>query len=627
MPGRLAKARNYWRLGPANLLRVAAYRALLKAGWYRRQLPIEPAIVGALFDWSGAGTSVRHPPAADPAAWSALADRVRHGELPLFGVRWAEAGFPPDWRRSLITQVDTDRPMAHWTTLPDFGLRGGDVKGWWETARFDGLLMLVLGWLCTRRTELREAIDAWWASWNADNPGNAGLQWKCGQESGLRLMHGLLAAELLQRWGDVAPTPAFDAWVAQHARRIAPTMLYAVGQDNNHGTSEAAALYVAGSFLAHRGGEHARDAARWRAAGRHWLHDRAERIVMADGSFSQHSLTYHRVMLDTYAFAETWRRWRDEPPFAAVLRERCAAATRWLAAFTDPVSGDAPNLGANDGARLFPIQRTVYRDFRPSLHWAALLYLDTAPAEADERLGWLDLGGAEPGVGSTATETEPPVRLFPDGAYAKLAAPGAWALLRLPRYRFRPSHADALHLDLWVGGRNLLRDGGSYSYNTDERWLHYFSGTESHNTVQFDGRDQMPRLSRFLFGDWLECDELQTDADSVLAAYRDAFGARHRRRVSFGAGRCTVVDDVSGFRERALLRWRLAPELGAGRLEGTTWQGSDLRIAVRSTGPIARVGCVEGWESRHYTEKTPLLVFEVEVRTDTTLTTELTWPA
>lgn len=48
------------------------------------------------------------------------------------------------------------------------------------------------------------------------------------------------------------------------------------------------------------------------------------------------------------------------------------------------------------------------------------------------------------------------------------------AMLRYPRFRFRPSQADALHLDLWLEGRNLLRDAGTYSYNTESAWLSYF---------------------------------------------------------------------------------------------------------------------------------------------------------
>jgi hypothetical protein len=624
----LANVGTYWRLGPANLLRVATYRALLRLGWYRLRMPISAPIVVPVLDWPVARQARSHPPQADPAVWEALAQRVLAGELPVFSHHWVAAGFPPNWSRSVITHLELQRPGEHWTRQPDFGLPGGDVKGYWEPARFDGLLILVLGWLCTRREEFRHAIDTWWSSWNAENPPNAGLQWKCGQEASLRLLQGLLAVELLMRWGGVRPTAAFSRWLVQHAQRIAPTMLYAVGQANNHGTSEAAALYCAGTYLARCPGPDQAAGRRWRATGRRWLADRARNLVMADGSFSQHSVTYHRLLMETYSFAETFRRWYGDAAFGAATYERCAAAARWLAAFTDPESGDAPNLGANDGARPFVLDASTYRDFRPTIRWSERLFLERSHGTSDERLAWL-------GLSDDSSRPAPPqvrehgVQLWHEGGYAQLVARRAWALLRLPRYRFRPSHADAFHLDLWVNGVNVLRDGGTYSYNTADRWLHYFSGTASHNTVQFDDRDSMPRLSRFLFGDWLSCEDLRVDAAActVMAGYRDAQGARHHRTVTFGERRCSVIDEVDGFKARAVLRWRLAPSSRPVVGDGAVCTNEHLRIAVRSTAPIVRAECVEGWESRHYTEKTALPVFEVEVGSAATLTTEFTWPA
>lgn len=627
-PSAFVKARALWRLGPLNLLRVGAYRLLLRAGFYRRLLPIEAPIGGPFFDWAPAQPGPSAPDIADGPAWAALADRVRSGELPAFSHRWVDAGFPPRWHRSLLTQVDADAPRAHWTRLPDFGLAGGDVKGYWEVARFDGLLILTLGWLCSRRDDLRLAIEHWLDDWCRNNPGNAGLQWKCGQETGIRAMQLLLAAELLQRWSGAKPLPALASLLAQHARRISPTMLYAIGQDNNHGTSEAAALFTIGAHLVRQGEPNlARQARRWRSQGRRWLEDRLARLVQPDGSFSQHSTNYHRVLLDTCSFAETFRRWTAEPPFSPRWMARSRAATRWLAGMTDPQSGDAPNLGANDGARLFALHRQPYRDFRPSVQWAARLFTASQAYPAgpqDEALHWLGLDEAHGAPSAAATST-----LWPDGGYAKLVAPRAWLMLRLPRYRFRPSHADGLHLDLWLDGQPLACDSGSFGYAAEERWQRYFAGTASHNTVQFDGRDQMPRVSRFLFGDWLDCTDLSFDAETstVSAAYRDHLGAWHRRTVQLAPGRCRVVDEVAGFRKRAVLRWRLPPGGGEWRLSNGACSNGTVRIAVGSSTPVARFECVEGWQSRHYADMTALTVLELEVCSSATLTTDITWPA
>ena len=181
----------------------------------------------------------------------------------------------------------------------------------------------------------------------------------------------------------------------------------------------------------------------------------------------------------------------------------------------------------------------------------------------------------------------------------------------------------------------MLRDAGSYSYNTEPRWLNYFGGTASHNTVQFDKRDQMPRISRFLLGDWLKTrwlQPLEEDAQAVrfAAGYRDGHGASHRRGVTLGDGLLRVEDEVAGFDRSAVLRWRLAP--GAWQLEGApnaprlvNANNSAQTLEVRANMPIVRCELVEGWESRHYLEKTPVPVLEIEVQQPGTLTTEVRW--
>ena len=147
-------------------------------------------------------------------------------------------------------------------------------------------------------------------------------------------------------------------------------MSYAIGQQNNHGTSEAAALFLGGSFLFNLDER----AERWEATGRRWLESLASNLIEADGSFSQYSVTYHRLMLDTYSLAEAWRRNRKLPAFSGKLNERLAAATNWLWSMTDARSGDAPNIGANDGAQVLSLANADYRDFRPSVQIAAALF-------------------------------------------------------------------------------------------------------------------------------------------------------------------------------------------------------------------------------------------------------------
>jgi len=201
------------------------------------------------------------------------------------------------------------------------------------------------------------------------------------------------------------------------------------------------------------------------------------------------------------------------------------------------------------------------------------------------------------------------------------------AVLRYPRFRFRPNHADALHLDLWKDGVNLLRDAGTYSY-ADPEWMSYFAGTASHNTVQFDDRDQMPRLGRFLFGDWMNTASLEAlrqdaEATTFRAGYRDHQGARHERRAALLDYGLSVEDRLGGSFRKAVLRWRLAP--GAWRVDNGTLSNGVHALSIKATMPIQRMALVTGWESRYYMQKTELPVLEVECNEPGTLTSEYRW--
>lgn len=526
----------------------------------------------------------------------------------------------PDWRANCLTDFPVPNWHHEWWEIPDFDSTVGDIKTVWEASRFDWVLA------CAQRCAKDEAgayarLEAWLADWVRCNPPYKGPNWKCGQEASIRVMHLAMAAHMLDQV-ERCEFGLLDL-VHVHLCRIEPTIQYAIAQDNNHGTSEAAALFIGGSWLVLGGNLQAE---KWQRLGRKWLENRATRLIEMDGSFSQYSLNYHRVMLDTFSMAELWRRSLALPRFSDGLYESVAEATRWLYAFIDPATGDGPNFGANDGARLLQLTDTDYRDYRPSVQLASALFCNARAYKANGNwnlpLAWLSV--------DLPSATMPPLvsRLFDDGGYAVLRSGSAMALLRYPRFRFRPSQADALHVDLWLAGENLLRDAGTYSYNTEPEWLNYFPGTQSHNTVQFDDRDQMPRLSRFLFGEWLKTsyiEPLREDSGRVsfAAGYRDSYKATHKRRVELLDGLLRVVDEVSGFKRKAVLRWRLKP--GDWWLEGNVLQCNGHSLRISGSMPFIRIELTQGWESRYYLTKEQVPVLEVEIQQGGRLETEYQW--
>ena len=115
------------------------------------------------------------------------------------------------------------------------------------------------------------------------------------------------------------------------------------------------------------------------------------------------------------------------------------------------------------------------------------------------------------------------------------------------------------------------------------------------------------------------------------AGYVDYAGVRHDRRVELWADRLRVIDSVSRFRDRACLRWRLVPGEWQLKLDGRVaclrCDAKGLEIRVDSTRDWSDGRLVEGWESRHYLEKTALPVLELSVDRESTIRTEVRWAA
>lgn len=602
------KTRTALALGVPNLARALSYRLGVKTGLSPVRRLHGEAPAGPFF--AAPAELIRDVPVSQ--AWQTQARLFSYWPV-------AVGDAPPDWHSNLLTGKQVAAPERAWWQIPDFDPAVGDIKLIWEASRFDWVLAFAQRARAGEAASL-DRLNAWLADWSQKNPPYCGPNWKCGQEASLRVMHLAMAALVLGKTDK--PLPALLDLVELHLQRIAPTLRYAMAQDNNHGTSEAAALFIGGSWLARNG---VAKGARWQTLGRKWLEDRAARLITTDGTFSQYSVTYHRVMLDTYCMVEVWRRQAGLPTFSKALLAAMQAATHWLYAIVRHENGDAPNLGANDGARLLQLTDTDYRDFRPTVQLAGALFwrMRFYPAGPwDTPLRWLGVDmpsqGFKPGA----------LGLSDDGGFGVLNRDEAMAVLRYPRFRFRPSQADALHVDLWLGGRNLLRDGGSYSYNTEAKWLNYFGGTASHNTVQFDDRDQMPRLSRFLFGDWLKTSEHEPlKADGVAlnygAAYRDRQGAYHRRRLALTTAALRVEDRIDGFARTAVLRWRLEP--GDWKVDGDCVRNGAHVLRVQADVPLVRFELTTGWESRYYLEKTELPVLEIEVDRAGTLISEYRW--
>lgn len=582
------------KLGFVNIARVLLHRVRLRLGLFPMHDDVHVSGDEAFFS----------APRRMPEGLQPRRDWQTHQVM--YGQKGAPLqGNAPAW----LERVPPEARTKPWWSLSDFDSGMGDIKDVWEPSRFEWAVPLAQRAAVGEHASL-ERLNGWLRDWLVHNPPYLGPNWKCGQEAAIRVLN--LTQALLVLGQELSLSTGLAEVLKLHLRRVGMTLGYAIAQQNNHATSEAAALYVGGALLEASG--ESRDGRRLREKGARLLNRNLSQLVMADGSFSQYSTNYHRLVVDTLCIVELVRRRLSLPSIGRAYSESAERAIAWLYAMVDRVSGFAPNIGSNDSARLLAFDDRDLRDFRVTLELSSRLFRGCSAfpdADIDQALAWVYAENAPPGP-----TMEKAVTLH-EGGFFVLRTSRALAVLRYPRFRFRPGQSDLLHLDLWVEGRNILRDGGSYRYNTSPEVMAYFSGVASHNSVQFDDRDQMPRISRFLFGDWPEAEDVvhahvdESGRVSASAAYRDSQGARHHRHVSLAEDEIHVVDKVEGFSRKAVLRWRLAP--AEWEFLDSTLASPLGRLSFSFSGKIRRCELVEGYESRYYGQKTLLPVLEIEV--------------
>lgn len=597
------------------------------------------------------------------------ADEIVSGRVRLFG------GAP------VPLVLNLNEPLEEWVVY-----EGGmdrrddqDIKFIWEPGRF--------GWACTLARAYylsgnERYAAAFWEHTErflSSNPPYLGPHWSSAQEVAIRLIALAFALQVFARSSHTTPDKLENIAraITFHAERIPPTVVYARSLNNNHLIMEALGLYTASVLLQDHPLAHS-----WHRLGWKWLQYAFPAQISPDGTYTQHSTNYHRLMLQAalwmYALHEHAFPSERIPP---IIQSRLEASTKWLWQLLDPESGKVPNLGHNDGAYILPLSVCAYPDFRPVIYSAAQTFLHTKLAPDGpwcEMMYWLCPPtqpslvtlGVKPGNDEGGTiQIDSSQMCCPRNPLNN-----SWAMFRVASFRARPAHADQLHVDLWWRGLNLAQDSGTYLYNGLPPWDNSLTSAFVHNTVTVDGQEFMLRVSRFLYLDWAHAKviaqgSVASDEISSITAEHNGYrkmGLVHSRKVTtFRDGHWEIIDRITGSHNQPhaiRLHWLLpdweyelheAPEndpfssielrirspygwvalkMGHSLSEAKNQTSSGVNFQlVRAGSLLFGTGIVSpymGWASPTYGEKIPALacILEVSQRLPLELKSEWTLP-
>ncbi|HSJ65596.1 MAG TPA: heparinase II/III-family protein, partial [Gemmatimonadaceae bacterium] len=182
---------------------------------------------------------------------------------------------------------------------------------------------------------------------------------------------------------------------------------------------------------------------------------------------------------------------------------------------------------------------------------------------------------------------------------------GARIFARAGSYRGRPGHIDALHVDVWIGGRPVARDAGTYRYAGPAPWRNGLAGEAVHNTLTIPGQPMARRGPRFLWLGWprarIASVENPADGNFLVRLLNESWaeqGIAHERTCELHADGVLVVDRLLAPRDSHLapiVHW-----LVDGQADDISVIGSG---GAERSDAVGDESSVMGWISEGYGHK------------------------
>jgi hypothetical protein len=565
--------------------------------------------------------------AAEREALLADADSIRAGHVVLFGERRFDVGMPPLWNRDPESGVTGPAIYSGDIAVTNRELVG-DIKHVWELNRHLHLVRLAQAWAETDDAAWLHALHQQLRSWLDQCPPLLGVNWTSSLELGVRLINWALVWQLIGgeasclfdgEEGERLRADWLDS-IHAHCSSIA-RHLSRHSSANNHLIGELAGLYVGAAVWPCW-----KSSAGWQEQARRELEVEAQAQFSRDGVNREQAFAYH-IFSSELLFVAGLVGQACGDPFSRAYWTSLQRALRFLRSVRD-VGGNVPMVGDADDGIAFRL------DAPGSDRAAQLLALGDGvlhraePSHAGVR--WLlhALPGKRPEADPHESETG---WAFPDGGYLLFGSHfgeareikgmvdcGPLGYLGIAAH----GHADALALNLSVGGEECLVDPGTYSYWQEPKWRDYFRGTSAHNTVRIDGLDQSVSGGRFM---WLRKATAsiermpQSPHEFDFRGSHDGYErladpVRHMRSVRFDAATSSLVvrDEFAARKHHQVeLFWHFAPGLSV-RLDssGLHVRGKRFALQMHAQGNDLKLELVRanenpplGWYSRSYESK------------------------
>ncbi len=434
------------------------------------------------------------------------ADNLVEGKFDLLGYNQLDFGNPVDWHFEPISGKRS--PLKHWKQFDELSTdETGDKKNIWELNRHQHFFTLGIAYGLTEDEKYAETFVAHLDSWMEANPPGIGINWLSSLEVAFRLISWIWALNFFRKSKSLTPELFQKAlkFLHLHGRHL-EKYLSTYYSPNTHLTGEALGLYYLGTQF-----PFFKRAAHWCKLGEEILFAELDRQILPDGGYFEQTTWYHRYTTDFYThffILKTLNNGKTPKHLKEKLTKKLQLLFNFLMYLTRP-DGTIPLIGDDDGGQLLPHGNARSDDFRACLSNGAVLfgrsdYKFVGGDFFEETLWLFGIDGLERFDRIEAKQPAKESFAFPDSGYFVMrdgwGETDNYLLVDCGALGYQNGghgHADALAIDLAIGGDSILTDAGTYTYHESEILRNRFRTTEAHNTLIIDGKSQSEPGGKF----------------------------------------------------------------------------------------------------------------------------------
>ena len=408
-----------------------------------------------------------------------------------------------NWHIDIKSKYQWDNKFyTKYTNLEIMPGNGIDIKIPWELNRLQHLVTLGQTYVFTKDKKYSLELCKQLNHWIESNRFCNGINWINTMEVGIRVINIIVALDLIRESKEYRKNiEQYIYLVRQHGLYIENNLEIGFRDGEiiaaNHYLANICGLFIIGLIC-----DNIPESRRWLKTGILALECEMDRMVLDDGFFFEASTSYHRLAVELFLYPLIFAN-KLGIKFSKSYNKKLEKMLDVILYLTTP-NGTVPQIGDNDNGRLLLITNYTNlskNDYRYLLGIGAAIFnrpdYKYISGKMPEEVLWL-LGNK--GVNEYTSIENVAVELksnaFHDSGlfvirndaqkdYAVICAQDS----QRTEINGAHSHNDDLSFELWISGKPIFIDPGTYCYSSNKIERNRFRSTGMHNTIKINEKE------------------------------------------------------------------------------------------------------------------------------------------